>query len=166
MPAEREKATVRFERRYRAKLQDLWELWTTREGFESWWGPVGCRVEVKKLDLRVGGEFVYDMIVHGEDEVAALEAEGIALRHPTRGVFSEVVVPTRLRTVYTIDFVPGFEPYENSMLLELSAKGDEVLVVVTIDAHPGDEWTERSKKGFESQLTKLPAAIAARSASR
>lgn len=28
-----------FERTYRARREELWELWTTKEGFESWWGP-------------------------------------------------------------------------------------------------------------------------------
>src|SRR5581483_11632459 len=53
-------APVRFERRYEnAEVQDLWELWTTKEGFESWWGPQGFRVQVHKLDLREGGELLY-----------------------------------------------------------------------------------------------------------
>jgi uncharacterized protein YndB with AHSA1/START domain len=35
-----------IERTYRASVEELWELWTTKEGFESWWGPDGFRVEV------------------------------------------------------------------------------------------------------------------------
>src|SRR5262249_2789651 len=27
------------ERTYRAHPKELWDLWTTKEGFESWWGP-------------------------------------------------------------------------------------------------------------------------------
>jgi len=34
---------VVVERTYRAKVGELWNLWTTKEGFESWWGPKGCR---------------------------------------------------------------------------------------------------------------------------
>src|SRR5690606_30020703 len=52
---------VVMERTYEAPVEDLWELWTTREGFESWWGPEGFRVEVHELDLRVGGALAYDM---------------------------------------------------------------------------------------------------------
>ena len=51
-------AFIRLERRYEAAVEDLWFLWTTKEGFESWWGPEGFRVEVHKLDLRVGGDLV------------------------------------------------------------------------------------------------------------
>ena len=38
---------IQFERRYdNAAIEDLWDLWTTKEGFESWWGPQGFRVAV------------------------------------------------------------------------------------------------------------------------
>ena len=30
-----------IERTYEASIEDIWELWTTREGIESWWGPEG-----------------------------------------------------------------------------------------------------------------------------
>jgi uncharacterized protein YndB with AHSA1/START domain len=45
---------VVFERTYRARIEELWELWTTKKGFESWWGPEGFRVEVHTLEARVG----------------------------------------------------------------------------------------------------------------
>ena len=32
-------AKVVIERTYRAQIEELWELWTTKAGFESWWGP-------------------------------------------------------------------------------------------------------------------------------
>ena len=30
---------IRIERTYNASIEDVWELWTTKEGIESWWGP-------------------------------------------------------------------------------------------------------------------------------
>ena len=36
---------VRLERTYDATLDDVWDLWTTKEGIESWWGPPGFKVE-------------------------------------------------------------------------------------------------------------------------
>ena len=41
---------VVLERTYRATVQELWDLWTTREGFESWWAPAGCRAHVRTLE--------------------------------------------------------------------------------------------------------------------
>ena len=46
---------ISFERKYEAPVEDVWDLWTTAEGIESWWGPEGFSVRVSKLDLRPGG---------------------------------------------------------------------------------------------------------------
>jgi hypothetical protein len=35
-------------------------------------------------------------------------------------------------------------------------------MVITVEPHPDELWTERAAAGLESQLTKLPAALAAR----
>ena len=32
-------ARITIERTYRASVEDVWDLWTTKEGIESWWGP-------------------------------------------------------------------------------------------------------------------------------
>ena len=39
-----------IERTYRARVEELWELWTTKEGFESWWCPEGSRVEAHAIE--------------------------------------------------------------------------------------------------------------------
>jgi uncharacterized protein YndB with AHSA1/START domain len=52
---------ITLERVYRADVQDVWDLWTTKDGIESWWGPGGFAVTVRKLDLRPGGELLYAM---------------------------------------------------------------------------------------------------------
>jgi len=32
---------ITIERTYEASIDVLWDLWTTKEGIESWWGPDG-----------------------------------------------------------------------------------------------------------------------------
>jgi uncharacterized protein YndB with AHSA1/START domain len=64
---------VVLERIYRARLDELWDLWTTKEGFESWWGPEGFRVEVHTIDARNGGRLHYDMIADAPEQVAAMK---------------------------------------------------------------------------------------------
>src|SRR5215813_2910692 len=101
-----------LERTYRARVEELWELWTTKEGFESWWGPEGFRVEVHKLEAREGGALEYDMIADAPDAIAAMRAMGQPLSHSTRGWYAEFAPFERLALKHLIDFVPGMEPYE------------------------------------------------------
>jgi uncharacterized protein YndB with AHSA1/START domain len=41
-----------IERTYEARIEDVWALWTTADGIESWWGPEGFTVTVRSSDLR------------------------------------------------------------------------------------------------------------------
>ncbi len=153
---------VRFERSYEAPIEDLWELWTTKEGFESWWGPEGFRVEVHEIDPRVGGKLFYDMIAVGAEQIQFLNDGGHAQSHETRGVFVELVPLERLKLRHIIDFIPGVQPYDNDMLVEFFRDGKNVRMVVTIEPHAIEEMTRMSAQGFESSLTKIPAALSRR----
>lgn len=161
-PTPSPRAVIRLERRYEAAVEDLWFLWTTREGFESWWGPEGFRVKVHKLDLREGGELVYDMIAAAPEQIEFMKKANMPTSHGTRGTFGEIVPLQRLEINHLIDFVPGQRPYENRTRVEFFPEGRSVRMVITTEEHPDKEWTQRAAAGWESQLTKLPGALAAR----
>ncbi len=42
--SEPEAGTIRFERVYDASIEDVWALWTTKEGLEEWYAPEGMHV--------------------------------------------------------------------------------------------------------------------------
>jgi uncharacterized protein YndB with AHSA1/START domain len=148
---------VVFERTYQAELSDLWELWTTKAGFESWWGPEGFRVEVHELEARVGGALHYDMIADSPEMIEAMKQMGAPVSHPTRGRFSEVEPQTRLAITQVIDFLPGVAAYESTMVVEFFPSGDRVRMVITGDPMHTEEFTNMAKEGLTSQLRKLTA---------
>jgi len=153
---------VSFERTYQASVADLWALWTTKEGFESWWGPQGFRVDVQEIEPRVGGALVYDMIAVGAGEIEFMKKTFKSVSHGTRGSFTVVVLHERLELVHVMDFVPGQSPYEHRMRVEFSAEGKIARMAIFVESHSTREWTQASLNGMESQLTKVPAALAAR----
>jgi uncharacterized protein YndB with AHSA1/START domain len=160
-------APLQFERRYEhADLRDLWDLWTTRKGFESWWGPQGFRVEVHKLEARVGGELLYDMIAATPEHIEFMKKANMPVSHATRGTFASIAPMQHLQLVHLIDFIPGQEPYENRIRAEFFREERGVRMVVTVEPHPDPHWTRQAGMGFESQLTKVPEALAAAGAAR
>jgi uncharacterized protein YndB with AHSA1/START domain len=144
-----------IERSYKARIEDVWDLWTTKQGFESWWGPQGFRAEVQVLDARVGGTLQYDMIADSPEMIAAMKQMGRPPSHATHARFSELKRHERLVVTNVIDFLPGVEPYESNIAVELSARGDTVRMTVTLDPMHTDEFSRMQKEGFTSQLTKL-----------
>ena len=61
---------ITLERTWQATPEEVWALWTTKEGIEAWWGPEGFRVEVRSIDLRPGGLLRYAMIAAAPETVA------------------------------------------------------------------------------------------------
>ncbi|MBL8995291.1 MAG: SRPBCC domain-containing protein [Spirochaetia bacterium] len=150
---------ITMERRFEASLKEVWELWTTREGIESWWGPEGFIVKVHKIDLRPGGELLYDMCAVGKDQVAFMKKAGMPTSTPAKIVFSEVIPEKRLGYLHLADFIPNVEPYNVETLVELHPSPEGVRMVLTFEAMHSDEWTQRAVMGWEGELGKLSRVI-------
>ena len=149
------KSKVVIERTYKARVDELWDLWTTKQGFESWWGPEGFRAEVHAMEARVGGTLQYSMIADAPQMIAAMKQMGRPTSHKTHGKFTELVRNERVALTQMVDFLPGVEPYEFTMVVELFAAGDRVRMVVTLDPMHSEEMTKMSVQGFTSQVGKL-----------
>ena len=55
-------ATMRIERVIAAPRAAIWRAWTNPESLPLWWGPEGYSCRTKRINLRTGGEWVFDMI--------------------------------------------------------------------------------------------------------
>ena len=152
-----QRATITIERRYRASIGDVWDLWTTKDGFESWWGPQGFRAEVSELDARVGGALRYEMIADTPDMIAAMQRLGQPPSHATSARFTELRPRERLLITNVIDFIPGVASYESHIAVDFAVEGGQVRMSVTLDAMHSEAMTRMQEQGFTSQLSKLDA---------
>jgi uncharacterized protein YndB with AHSA1/START domain len=143
------------ERTYRARPEELWALWTTKEGFESWWGPQGFRVEVQAIEPQVGGALKYDMIADTPEMKKAMKEMGQPPSHKTHGTFTEVKPHARLAITHVIDFIPGVKHYDATMLVEFIPVGDRVRMVVHLAGMHNAEFDKMQLEGFTSQIGKL-----------
>jgi uncharacterized protein YndB with AHSA1/START domain len=160
MIADQTRQSIVIERTYRATPQELWDLWTTKDGFESWWGPEGFRVEVHALEARDGGELHYDMIADTPEMVRAMEKMGRPASTPTRGWYEDLDPNKRLVLKHVIDFVPGVAPYDSTIVVELVPNGAQTRMVVMLHPMHDAEMTQMQRMGFTSQLTKLDQRFA------
>ncbi len=51
-----------IERVIRAPRAQVWGAWANPEALPQWWGPDGFHCRTRRVDLRQGGEWVFDMI--------------------------------------------------------------------------------------------------------
>ena len=151
--------TIRIERTYPTSAEEVWRLWTTSDGIESWWAPDGFAVEVRKLELRPGGELVYALTATGPEQVEFMKGAGMPLTTGARKTFTEVLPPKRIAYRSLIDFVPGVEPYQELTVVDLTPSGDSVRVVMTTEPLHDEVWTQRLVMGRENELDNLAKVI-------
>jgi uncharacterized protein YndB with AHSA1/START domain len=151
-----------IERTYRARVEELWDLWTTKEGFESWWGAEGSRVEVHTIEAREGGALHYDMIAVAPADIATRNQLDLEPANSVRARFAELRPYQRLVLTHVIDFVPGVKPYEQMIAVDFFPAGATVRMVTTIEPLHSDEFTETSVRVFNKQLEMLDARFQGR----
>ena len=144
-----------IERTFNAAIEDVWELWTTKEGIESWWGPDGFIVKVDRLDFHSGGELVYAMTATAPEQIAFLKKAGMPLTQQARVTYTQVVPLKRLAFTQLADFIPNVKPYEVAMTVDFSTTPGGVRTVLTLDAMHDEQWTKLAVMGWESELGKL-----------
>ena len=144
------------ERTYAAEPGELWALWTTKEGFESWWGPEEFRADVITIEPRLDGALHYDMVADTPRMVEMMKTMGQPTSTPCRGVFSKFQPSRRLVLTQMIDFLPGVAPYDSVIEVDFLPQPDgRTRMVVTLRAMHDTQTTEMQRRGFVSQLTKL-----------
>ena len=149
------KSKTVVERTYRAHPEELWELWTTKDGFESWWGPEGFCAKVHTIEGREGGKLFYDMVAATPEMIEAMKQMGRPASHETRGHFAEFRPYQRLKLIHVIDFLPGVKPYDSTIVVDFLPSGEFVRMVVTLYPMHDEEFSGMQVQGFTSQLTKL-----------
>ncbi len=154
------KKRISLQRSFKAPLDLVWEMWTTKEGIESWWGPPGFEVIVNRLELRVGGALEYVMTAVGPEQVAFMKQARQPLSTTLKARYT-LVNSTRIAAWMNLaDFIPGVEPYEVETRIELTAEGQDITRVdLQFDAMHNDFYTQMATQGWEGELGKLAEAI-------
>jgi uncharacterized protein YndB with AHSA1/START domain len=152
-------ARLVMERTYRTDIGTAWDLWTTPEGIEAWWGPSGFEVKVRKLDLRPGGQLLYAMTATAPAQVDFVTRAGLPVTLEARITYTEVVPQRRLAYRHHADFIPGVAPYDVATTVDLYPSGDNVRMVLAFDAMHDEQWTQRAVKGWESEFLKLAKVL-------
>jgi uncharacterized protein YndB with AHSA1/START domain len=155
-PAERELVITR---EFNAPRELMWKVWTDPERMKRWWGPQNFTAPVCKIDLRVGGAYLYCMrSPEGQDYWGT-------------GVYREIVPLERI--VCTDSFAD--EKGNQVPASHYGMGGDwpsELRVTVTFEEHegkttltlrhagiPAGEMSDLTKAGWNESFDKLAEAL-------
>lgn len=152
---------VVIERTFDAPVDLLWRMWTEPEHFASWYGPMGARIPVADMDVRVGGRRHLCM---------EMDTPNGTMQMWFVGEFTEVEAPRRL--VYTDAMsdedgnvvspaamgMPDGHPETTEVIVELEAADGKTKMTMT---HVGVAADSPGAAGWNMAIDKLAAHVAA-----
>lgn len=137
----------------------VWKAWTDPERVKRWWGPKGFTAPVCKIDLRVGGKYLYCMrSPEGKD-------------YWSTGVYREIVPLERI--VSTDSFADEKGNVVPASYYGMSGEWPlELLVTVTFEEHegrtrltlrhvgfPAGENSKLAQQGWNESFDKLAESL-------
>ena len=144
-PAPTPQTTVRVQRLIRAPRERVFAAWTAPGQIAQWLVPRPGRVLSARMDLRIGGTFLYRVSIPGGGEEDLL------------GVFREITPPQRL--VFTWSHHGNPDPrmsFEESLVtVELAERLEGTEVKIIHSRLPADDIAIQFGGGWEMAMDQL-----------
>ena len=123
----------------------VWEAWTDRDSFATWFGTDELKMKDVKLDVKVGGTWKGTMVLpDGSEKVWS-------------GVYRELRKPDKLVMTLT-DEQPAVEFETYTLTLKGQGKTTQMTLSQT-GGHLSDEEYERAKAGTQSFMDSMEAKV-------
>ena len=139
--------TLTLTRHFRASPAQVYAAWTDPEALPRWFGPDGFTCHTHAIDIRVGGEWRFDMIGHG-------------MTFPNRHRWTELSPHSRI--AFLMDGMSGEDDAKQVVVtLEPEAGGTRLTQVMTFATAEDRAFAESygaPEKGQET-LAKLARAL-------
>jgi uncharacterized protein YndB with AHSA1/START domain len=138
---------VRVSRTFEASRQRVYKAWTDPELLIRWFVDDDGEMQVRELDLRVGGRWRFEGTMKGE-------------RWTLQGVFEEVRPPERLvyTWTWTTDRVMG-EAGQTKVIVEFRERGRATEVTVTQSGFPDARSRQEHDAGWIGCLDRLGGLV-------
>ena len=157
--AETKEQDIVITRTFDAPRELVWKAWTDCEHLKKWWGPKDFTSPTCKMDVRVGGTYLWSM--RGPD----------GKEYYSTGEFREVVPPERLaltdsfadaegKKISAAEYgLPGEWPENVLITVTLENQAGKTKMTVRQSGIPGGKLKEMTNAGWNESFDKLAAAL-------
>jgi uncharacterized protein YndB with AHSA1/START domain len=146
-----------------APREKVWRAWTNPKEVKKWWGPKDFTAPEIKIDLKIGGKYLYSMRGAGFD--------GVVKDFWNVGKFTEIVPMKRI--VSTLSFadekgnpvpathygMPGNWPMEVMAIVTFEEVEDGKTKLTVREVGIPSEMGEPARMGWEQQFDKLAETL-------
>jgi uncharacterized protein YndB with AHSA1/START domain len=136
-------------REFDAPKHLVYKAWTTPELLKRWWSARRGEMTVAEVDLRVGGEWRYVMIAHGEFEVAF------------HGEYREIVRDERIVSTEVFEGMPDAPALDTTTFIEVHGRTTlSILVQHSSQANRDAHINSGMEDGLQGAMTLLEEVAA------
>ncbi len=132
---------------YDATPERLFAAWTSPKEAAVFMGPGNVKATDVEMDPRVGGSYRIVMVL--ED----------GSRMPVRGIYREVVEPTRLSMTWRWEEDDTKDERDTLLTVEFLARGDKTELVLTHDGFASAESRDNHEHGWTAITEHLAAVL-------
>lgn len=137
----------------------VWKSWTDPEWMKLWWGPAVFTAPVCKIDLRVGGKYLFCMrSPDGQDYWSTGEYREIV--PPSRLVYSDNFADAQGNIVSASHYgLPGEWPSQIVVTVTLEDQGGKTKMTMRQQGIPAGVMSEMTSQGWNGSFDKLAASL-------
>lgn len=150
---------VRIERGFNAPIGAVWLMWADPAKFASWYGPSGAQIEVKTMDVSVGGARHFSMTMTMPDRTMTMWFVGkySEVDEPNRLVYTESMSDEQGNVVSPQSMgMPEGHPEVTEVIVELAESGAGTAMTMTHVGVPADSG---GAGGWAMAIDKLAALL-------
>ena len=150
---------VVLERTIEAPIEKVWEMWTTSENFQKWYGPEGASIPKAEMDVQVGGKRLIGMEVNSPNGPMTMWMAGeyLEINPVTKLVYTEVMSDENGNHLPPSAMgMPGDEPHITTVTVELEDLEGSTKMTLT---HAGVPAGSPGEKGWVMALDKLAKLV-------
>jgi uncharacterized protein YndB with AHSA1/START domain len=153
---------LHIERVFDAPIDLIWAMWTEAEHFANWYGPMGAKIPVADMDVRVGGKRRIAMAMGTPNGLMEMffVGEYREVNPKTRLVYTEAIAGADGKPMTAEQMgMPAGAHTETSIVVELEDLGDRTKMHLTHTGVPADSpggqgWAMAIGK-FEQRVAEL-----------
>jgi uncharacterized protein YndB with AHSA1/START domain len=144
-----------IKRTFRASREQVWKAWTDPDVFKIWWGPRKFTTPVSKIDLHVGGKYLYSMrSPDGKDFWSTGTYKEIA--YPTRLVYTDAFSDHAGRVIPASKYgMPGTWPLEMLVTVRFEEKDGTTEMELVHSGVPNGVASDMTMAGWSESFDKL-----------
>lgn len=146
---------VRIERQFEAPIERVWKMWTDPALFASWYGPNGATVDVKVMDLVVGGKRHFSMSMQMPERTMTMwfVGEYLSIEAPNQLRYTESMSDEQGNVVSPQAMgMPEGHPESTEVVVELAEADDTTSMTMT---HIGVPAQSGGAGGWQQAIDKL-----------